>query len=85
MRFRVGGSLDAAVDAALASKQLRSGTMIRADASSLGGSGPKLGQGAIWFHDNAKVGGVGPGGSTVSVRTHASLSSRRPKGTSNSP
>lgn len=37
----------------------------------LGGSGPKQGQGAIWYHDNIKIPGAGPNGAMVELRTHS--------------
>ena len=40
-------------------------------AGPLSGSGPKYGQGAIWFHDNIRVPGVGPNGTRVEIRTHS--------------
>jgi RHS repeat-associated protein len=59
------------VDAAFGSGRVNSGRMTRADARSVGGSGPKLGQGDIWYHDNLRVRGVGPGGRPVDIRTHS--------------
>jgi len=66
-------SLEAEVDAAFGSGQLRSGTMVQFSDSggALAGSGPKQGTGAIWYHDNIKITGAGPGGATVELRTHA--------------
>jgi RHS repeat-associated protein len=63
----------AEVDAAFANGRVRSGTMVQfSDAGGpLSGSGPKNGTGSIWYHDNIKVPGAGPGGKTVEVRTHS--------------
>jgi len=61
------------VDAAFASGQVESGTMVEfSDANgALTGSGPRLGEGDIWYHDNVKVPGAGPAGETVNLRTHS--------------
>jgi hypothetical protein len=69
----LGEGVDAEVEAAFALGRVRSGTMVQFsdEAGALGGSGPKLGQGDIWFHDNMKVPGAGPGGRTVQIRTHS--------------
>ena len=37
----------------------------------MSGPGPKQGNGAIWYHDNVTVKGVGPGGKAVQIRTHS--------------
>jgi RHS repeat-associated protein len=67
-----GGIIDE-VDAAFASGQVRSGTMVRFSdkGGPLTGSGPKQGTGAIWYHDNIKIPGSGPGGAKVELRTHS--------------
>jgi hypothetical protein len=59
---------------------VRSGTMIRFtdEAGPLGGSGPKAGTGGVWYHDNIKVPGGGPGGSPVQIRTHSANPSAPP-------
>jgi hypothetical protein len=69
----IGASIGAEVDAAFASGRVQSGTMIRFtdEAGALSGSGPKTGTGGIWFHDNIKVPGAGPGGSAIQIRTHS--------------
>jgi RHS repeat-associated protein len=70
---RTEGSLDAEIDAAFESGRVESGTMIRFtdEGGALSGSGPKTGSGGIWYHDNIKVPGSGPGGSAVQIRTHS--------------
>jgi RHS repeat-associated protein len=64
-------AVEAEVEAAFTSGRVEAGTYVRADASRLSGSGPKAGTGDIWYHDNIKVGGVGPGGKSVELRTHS--------------
>ena len=66
-------TLDAEIDAAFESGNMRSGAMIRFtdEAGPLTGSGPKQGNGDIWYHDNVRVPGAGPNGEAVDVRTHA--------------
>ena len=61
------------VDAAFASGRVRSGTMVRFtdEGGPLTGSGPKQGSGNIWYHDNIKIPGAGPGGAKVELRTHS--------------
>ena len=65
--------LEAEVDAAFGSGRVQSGTMIQFTdkAGPLSGSGPKVGTETIWYHDNVKVPGAGPSGSTVQIRTHS--------------
>lgn len=41
------------------------------EAGALSGTGPKTGQGAIWYHDNINIPGAGPGGKTLQIRTHS--------------
>jgi RHS repeat-associated protein len=61
------------VNAAFAWGRVRSGTMVRFsdEGGPLAGSGPKQGTGNIWYHDNVKIPGAGPGGAKVELRTHS--------------
>ncbi|MCU1282271.1 MAG: hypothetical protein JWM53_5817, partial [bacterium] len=69
----VADSIAAEVDAAFSSERVQSGTMIEfTDAKGpLSGSGPKNGNGDIWFHDNITVPDGGPGGAAAKIRTHS--------------
>jgi hypothetical protein len=78
--------IGAEIDAAFNSGQARAGTMIQFtdEAGALSGSGPKYGQGDIWYHDNIKIPGVGPDGRPVQLRTHSPNPNAPPKSYSRS-
>jgi len=80
--FMGSQSIDAEIDAALSSGQARSGVLVRfsEEGGALSGSGPKLGQGDVWYHDNLKVPGARPSGETVQIRVH-SPNPKAPEGT----
>jgi hypothetical protein len=67
---------DEDIDGALENNEMRSDNMYQVahENGSLGGSGPKEGTGDIWYHDNIKVKGGGPGGAegnNLELRTHS--------------
>ena len=70
---KLGSSLSDEIDAAFAQGRVKSGTMVRFTDSggALDGSGPREGQGSIWYHDNLKIPGAGPNGEMVDLRTHS--------------
>lgn len=71
--LRNGDQIGADIDAAFASGRENSGTMVQFSdkGGALSGSGPKQGTAGIWYHDNVKIPGAGPGGATVQLRTHS--------------
>lgn len=65
------GAMRRAVDAVFEEGNLNLGTMVKAPAKGLGGTGPKAENGGIWFHDNLTIDGIGPDGKAVELRTHS--------------
>jgi hypothetical protein len=66
-------TLDAEIDAAFEGGRASSGQVVRFtdEQGPLSGSGPKLGQGRIWYHDNVVIRGAGPHGEDIELRTHS--------------